>query len=65
MVNQLDQLNKLLAKVEELKVSCGKSFGPKANKAQARKARQQTMELRELITELRVELLAVYAPKGE
>jgi hypothetical protein len=56
----MNKLNELVAKVEELKVSCGKSF-EKGNKAQAKKARQQTMELRTLITELRAGLLAVYA----
>ena len=58
------KLDKLLAKIEELKISCGKAFD-KGNKAQAKKARQQTMELRELITELRADLLKVYAPKED
>lgn len=49
----------VLAKIEELKVSTGKAFD-KGNKAQAKKARQQTIELRELINVLRADLLAVY-----
>jgi hypothetical protein len=58
----MDKLNELLAKIEELKESSAKAF-EKGNKAQAKKARQQTMEIRTLINDLRVELLAVYAPK--
>lgn len=62
-VIKIDKFEKLLAKIEELRISTDKAFN-KGNKAQARKARQETMDLRDIINELRVELLAVYTPKA-